>query len=119
MNIRSFSKWQVGASLVALLCLAASQSSVFGTALEGQNKGDTNTWSGVNLTGWVELDYIPFRVYSKGPTGPQTITVSFLHFSGTTPGFEDLTGFNCYTTNVVFTSLPVLTTDPSGIWSYT
>src|SRR5258707_1362144 len=120
MNIESIFKrrrfWTV---LVAILLLAVSQSSLSGAILQGQNKGDTNTWTGVNLQGWVELDYIPFRVFfGKNSGGSQTITVDFPHLSGTTPGFEDLTSFTAFTPNIVFTAGPTLITNPSGVWSY-
>ena len=102
-----------------LLLLTAWTASATG-GLQGQNKGDTNDWFSVNLQGWVELDYIPFRVYfGSGSVGTQTVTISFQHLSGTTPGFEDLTSFTCFTTNITFTSGPTLTTDPSGTWTYT
>src|SRR6266478_4976951 len=108
--------WMV---LVAFLSLAVSESSSSGAILEGQNKGDTNTWTMVNLQGWVELDYIPFRVFfNKNSAGSQTITVDFPHLSGTTPGFEDLTSFTAFSPNIVFTAGPTLITDPSGVWTY-
>src|SRR5258707_72155 len=104
---------------LAGLCLLAGHGAAFATSqLQGQNKGDTNTWSGVNLQNWQELDYIPFRVYVDKSPGILAITINFLHLSGTTPGFQDLTGFTLFTPNVVFISTPGLTTDPSGVWNY-
>src|SRR5436190_24369542 len=104
--------------LAGFLLLSAAQP-MFGMDLQGQNKGDTNTWTSVNLQGWLELDYIPFRVYfAGGSAGTYTVNLDFPHLIGTTPGFEDLTSFNCFTTNVVFTSAPRLVTDPSGTWTY-
>src|SRR6266480_1398358 len=104
--------------LAGLLLLSAAQP-MFGMDLQGQDKGNTNTWSSVNLQGWLELDYIPFRVYfNNGSAGTYTVNLDFPHLSGTTPGFEDLTSFKAYSSNVVFTSPPVLITDPSGTWTY-
>ncbi|PYJ03931.1 MAG: hypothetical protein DME25_10885 [Verrucomicrobia bacterium] len=112
---------KIVATLAAIVSLlTAPRAFGVGAWLQGQNSGDTNTWTSVNLQGWVELDYVPFRVYfDPGSSGLQTITVDFPHLNGTMPGFEDLTGFNPFTTNVVFTSPPTLTTDPSGVWRYT
>src|SRR5882724_986713 len=120
MNTEStFRRGRFWTLLVAILSLAISQSSSSANSLEGQNKGDTNTWSSVNLQGWEELDYIPFRVFfSRHSAGSQTITVDFPHLSGTTPGFQDLTSFTAFTPNIVFTAGPTLITDPSGVWTY-
>src|SRR5689334_7400435 len=107
-------------TLASLLLLGVT-GQIFGSSmdLQGQNKGDSNTWSAVNLQCWLELDYIPFRVYfGNGSAGTYTVNLDFPHLIGTTPGFEDLTSFNCYTTNVVFTSAPRLVMDPSGTWTY-
>src|SRR5439155_26416811 len=100
---------RLGATLAAAFCLLIGPSAGFAAWLQGQNSGDTNTWTSVNLQGWVELDYIPFRVYfDTGSHGLQTVTVDFPHLNGTMPGLEDLTGFNPFTTNVVFVSAPAL-----------
>src|SRR6266404_2736461 len=105
--------------ILVVLSFLTGQSVLQGASLQGQNKGNTNTWTSVNLQGWVELDYIPFRVFfSSGSAGSQTITVDFPHLSGTTPGFEDLTSFTAFTPNIVFTAGPTLITNPSGVWSY-
>ncbi len=86
--------------------------------LQGQNKGDTNTWTMNNLMGWGELDYIPCRVFFKsGPVVNQRITIFFPHLRGTTPGIQNLSSFTP-SPNAVITSVPALTTDPSGTWSY-
>src|SRR5262245_17512847 len=103
--------------VLASSLLLGLTSPLFGMDLQGQNKGDTTTWSSVNLQGWLELDYIPFRVYfDNNAAGTYTVNLDFPHLNGTTPGFEDLTSFNCFTTNVVFTSTPRLIMDPSGTW---
>src|SRR6266404_6760863 len=105
--------------ILVVLSFLTGQSVLQGASLQGQNKGNTNTWSAVNLQGWAELDYIPFRVFfSRHSAGSQTITVDFPHLSGTTPGFEDLTSFTAFTPNIVFTAGPTLITNPSGVWSY-
>src|SRR6266568_2025500 len=98
---------------VVVLSLLAGQAVLLGASLQGQNKGNTNAWSSVNLQGWVELDYIPFRVFfDKNSAGSQTITVDFPHLmNGTTPGFEDLSSFTAFTPNIVFTAGPTLITD--------
>src|SRR5258708_39979227 len=93
--------------ILVVLSFLTGQSVLQGAILQGQNKGDTNTWTGVNLQGWVELDYIPFRVFfGKNSGGSQTITVDFPRLSGTTPGFEDLTSLTAFPPNIVFTSGP-------------
>src|SRR6185369_4830471 len=100
---------------VSLMAPLASQA----VSLQGQDKGDTNTWKSVNLQDWQELDFIRFRLlFNAGSAGSQNITLEFPHLSGTTPGFEDLTGF-APSTNAVITSGPTLTTDSSGTWTYT
>src|SRR5438067_388325 len=87
--------------LAGFLVLSAAQP-MFGMDLQGQNKGDTGAWSSVNLQGWLELDYIPFRVYfNSGSAGTYTVNLDFPHLIGTTPGFEDLTSFTAYRSNIV------------------
>ena len=56
--------------LLAVTLLLRAQSA-FGMSLtlEGQNKGDTNTWTAGNLQGWLELNYIPCRVYASAAAG--------------------------------------------------
>src|SRR6266478_3623832 len=109
----------LGAIIVVVLSFLTGHSVLLGASLQAQNKGDTNIWTSVNLQGWVELDYIPFRVFfNSGSAGSQTVKVDFPHLNGTTPGFEDLTSFTAFTPNIVFTAGPTLITDPSGVWSY-
>src|SRR2546430_6733799 len=85
----------------AAICVLISQTAVSAGTLQGQNKGNTNTWTSVNLQGWLELDYIPMRVFfNSGSAGAQTIILNFPHISGTTPGIEDLTSFAPFTSNV-------------------
>ena len=87
--------------------------------LQGQNKGDTNTWTMNNVMGWAEMDFIPCRFFFKnGSVNNQSITIFFPHLKGTTPGFQNLYDFTP-SPNAVITSAPVLKTDPSGTWSYT
>jgi hypothetical protein len=120
MKLRILFSWFVGIALVALAVPALGQASgsVSSVALQGQNKGDTNTWSGGNLAGWQELDMIPCRVLFAGSGNNQSITVYFPHLNGTTPGFENLYNF-ITSSNVSFVSPPVLSTPASGTWSYT
>lgn len=87
--------------------------------LEGQNKGNTTTWSTGNLAGWAELDYIPMRVtFAAGSVGSHTVTLNFPHFNGRIFGIEDLSGFTAATPNLKITSPATLVTDSSGYWSY-
>jgi hypothetical protein len=103
---------------VSVLALGTSVS-VSGATLEGQNKGNPIAWSGVNLQGWLELDYIPMRFrFDAASAGTQSVKLDFPHLGGTTPGFQDLTGFTAFTTNAHVVTAPVLSTDPSGVWSY-
>lgn len=105
--------------LAAAILIPASIVPVAAAALQGQDKGNTATWSSVNLQGWSELDYIPARIYfDSGSIGNQAVKIEFPHFSGNIPGFENLTGF-LTTSNAQLTSVPNLTTDPSGTWTYT
>ena len=107
------------ALVVLLLTGVASYAGPF--SLEGQNKGDTNTWiwSPGNLQNWQELDYIPCRVrISGGPVNNQTFTITFPHITGTTPGFENFYSFT-NSANVVFVSGPTLFAPTTGDWSYT
>src|SRR6266446_5386863 len=95
---------------------------VFGSniMLEGQNKGDTNTWTTGNLMNWAELDYIPCRVHFQTSQGSnQTITVYFEHYNNGFPGIQNLFYWSA-SSNVVFTAAPTLSAPPSaGTWSYT
>jgi uncharacterized repeat protein (TIGR01451 family) len=104
--------------LYSVFLLSAQHTSAASIELQGQSKGDTNTWTTGNLKNWVELDYIPARVFLSNPVTNQTITVYFPHFNGTTPGFQNLYSFTP-SPNALITSGPTLATDPSGVWSYT
>src|SRR6266568_6720802 len=118
MNSRPIPNPKLRLLLLAWLCLLVGQAAVLASGqLQGQDKGNTNTWTSVNLQNWQELDYIPCRVYmSSKSDGITSITIYFPHLIGTIPGFQDLTGFTLFTSNVVFISAPVLATDPSGTW---
>src|SRR5215510_3029610 len=109
------------ARLAALTCLAVVLAqNTFGLTinLQGQNKGDTNTWSGGNLQNWKELDYIPCRVQYINAPGIQNVRVDFEHRNGGFPGVQDLFSFTG-SSNVVFVSPPVLFAPPtSDTWSY-
>ena len=86
--------------------------------LQGQSQGSP-TWITSNLQNWRELDYIPCRLLIQGgPLANQTITITFPHLKGTTPGFQDLTGFTS-SPNAVITSAPVLSAPEGQDWSYT
>jgi len=58
MNYLSYIKRSVVGAWLGILFLAFGQAASFGASevLEGQNKGDTNTWSAGNLANWQELD---------------------------------------------------------------
>ena len=96
--------------------LAAARAGAF--YLEGQDKGNTNTWVAGNLQNWQELDFIPTRVrITGGPIASQTFTISFPHMTGTTPGFENFYNFVA-SPNVVFLSPPTLSSPANSDWSY-
>ncbi|MSU57413.1 MAG: HYR domain-containing protein [Pedosphaera sp.] len=110
--------WRGLFAMVVLLATVKAASAAAYT-LEGQNKGDTNTWSAVNLQNWQELDFIPVRVrITGGPIASQTFTITFPHLTGTTPGFENFYSFAA-SSNVVFLSPPALAAPTTGDWSYT
>src|SRR6185436_19575229 len=103
------------ARLVALAWLSVLLGqNAFGLSisLEGQNKGDTNWFSG-NLQNWQELDYIPCSVRYNNAPGIQNVTVNFEHRNGGVPGVQDLFNFTT-SANVVFVSPPVLFAPPSA-----
>src|SRR5215207_6085438 len=99
------------------LSVAAAHGSM---SLEGQNKGDTNTWSAGNLQNWQELDYIPCRVHVVNAQGSnQSITINFEHVNGAVPGIQNLFTFTS-SSNVIFSAPPVLFAPPTqDTWSYT
>jgi hypothetical protein len=113
-----FPRLQVQALLVAgglMLCRQSLQAQ----SLEGQNKGDTNSWFSGNLSGWAELEYIPMRVkFGAGSAGSHSVTLNFPHFTGKVFGFENLSDISASTPNLQFTSPATLVTDASGNWSY-
>lgn len=118
MKLRMLRGLFIGVVAMTLLPAFGQSSLVSGVALEGQNSGDANTWSGGNLSGWQELQFIPCRVLFTGSGNNQSITLTFPHLSGTTPGFENLYNFTT-SSNVSFVSAPVLSAPASGSWSYT
>jgi uncharacterized repeat protein (TIGR01451 family) len=92
-------------------------------ALQGQSFGNTN-WISGNLTGWRELDLIPFRIHlTAGPASNQTYTIEFDHTKTAggvaTPGIQDLFDFAAGS-NVMIIAGPTLSA-PAGsdTWSYT
>jgi uncharacterized repeat protein (TIGR01451 family) len=105
---------------VGLIILSLAQVALAGPyVLEGQHKGDTNTWVAGNLQNWQELDYIPCRIrISSGPIASQTFTINFPHLNGTTPGFENLYNFSA-SSNVVFLLPPVLSAPRNADWAWT
>src|ERR1043166_7314936 len=109
----------MGLSVICPSLLGQSSSFAASFALEGQNSGDTNTWTGGNLSNWKELDYIPcrFRITS-GPVNNQAVTLGFPGITAGTPGFAGLFNFSA-TPNVQFVSPPTLSAPASGNWSYT
>jgi uncharacterized repeat protein (TIGR01451 family) len=114
INLKS-TKAVILISLLASQCAALSASYV----LQGQSRGDTNTWIGGNVQNWRELDYIPCRVYfTGGPATNLTVSITFPHINGTTPGFENIYNFSL-SSNVVFASTPVLSSPANADWTYT
>jgi uncharacterized repeat protein (TIGR01451 family) len=120
MKHSCFSSWSYPQGLIAASVLVLGVgTAISGQTLEGQNKGDTTNWTGVNLQGWLELDYIPLRVrFDAGSAGAQVVNIDFPHIVSGRPGLEDLNGFWPATGNAQFTSLPTLSIDSSGVWSY-
>jgi hypothetical protein len=119
--MKPLSSLQTRATFGVLLSLVAGQLAGLGATslvLQGQSQSSTN-WITGTIQNWQELDYIPCRVYvTGGPVNNQTITISFPHLSGITPGFEDLTSFST-SPNTVINAGPVLAAPASGTWSYT
>jgi uncharacterized repeat protein (TIGR01451 family) len=89
--------------------------------LQGQDKGNTNTWTSQNLQNWQELDYVPCRVYASGmtPGSSQTVTIYFPHFDHTTPGFQNLTSFTPSANVSIIAGPTLFAPTTSGTWSYT
>jgi hypothetical protein len=120
--MKHFEAWKNmgGISGLAAILTLGSIAPSSGATLQGQDKGNTATWTSVNLQGWSELDYIPVRIYfDSGSMGNQAVKIDFPHFSGNIPSFENLSGFSTFSPNAQFTSAPKLTTDPSGTLTYT
>src|SRR5437899_101058 len=90
--------------LLALALVPTLLSSAWSApVLQGQNKATPNSWVTGNLQGWLELDYIPMRVYfPAGMSGAQAVRIDFPHLTGKTFGFEDLSGFTAFSPNVKF-----------------
>src|ERR1044071_2898308 len=105
--------------LFVIFMCARGNSFAMSLGLEGQNKGDTNTWVAGNLQNWQELDYIPCRVHWTASLSTSNfIRIDFPHMKGSIPGFQDLFSFS-NSANVVFTSPPTLSAPPtSSTWSY-
>lgn len=94
--------------------------------LEGLNKinstnwGPASAWSGGNLLGWKELDYVVVRAALSGsPRSNQPVTLEFPKFKTDAPGFQNLY-FISNSPNLFFHSAPVLNAPPAPAdWSYT
>jgi uncharacterized repeat protein (TIGR01451 family) len=113
-SFRSHSHCLIAASVLIL----GAGTALSAETLEGLSKGDTN-WSSGNLQGWLELDYVPLRIrFDAGSAGSQTVDINFPHLVSGSAGFQDLSGFVPVSTNVQFTSAPVLTINNSGVGSY-
>src|SRR5437016_5775808 len=106
--------------LAMLLPVMAAKSFAGSVKLEGQNKGDTNTWSASNLQNWQELDFIPCRLqFTSSQGNNHTIELDFEHYNNGVPGIQNLFNFNT-SSNVVFVSAPTLSAPPNATaWSYT
>jgi VCBS repeat-containing protein len=93
--------------------------------LEGLNKnsstnwGPNSAWSGGNLQGWKELDYVVVRAVLGGsPRSNQPVTLTFPKFKTDVPGFQNLY-FISNSPNLFFHSAPVLSAPPTPAdWSY-
>ncbi len=122
MNSKLILGSQKRLALMVSLCLLGSHAALGGPlVLQGQNRGDTNSWYAGNMEYWRELDYIPCRVWANAARwgSSHTVTVTFPHFNGTTPGFQNLTAFTP-SPNDVITAGPTLYAPPTtAVWSYT
>ena len=120
MSLQRISKRLARVVLIPALFLSVAARS-FGTSitLEGQNKGDTNTWVSGNLKDWQELDYIPCRVHWSGAQGSnQVIEIDFEHRNNGNPGIQNLFDFTT-SSNVVLSVPPKLFAPPTAsTWSY-
>ena len=121
MNRERISKSSCRELFISLLMLVVlgGGTVVHAVILEGQNKGDTNTWSAGNLQDWQELDFIPCRIHWSGEQGNNlAVRIDFPHRSTGIPGFQDLFNFS-NSANVFFVSPPVLSAPAnSSTWSY-
>ncbi len=94
--------------------------------LEGLHKADSaswgpsSSWTGSNLEGWQELDFIVCRAVLGGaPRSNQPVTLVFPKFKGGIPGFQNIY-FISNSPNVIVTTNPVLSHPPAPAdWSYT
>jgi len=97
-----------------------------GGDLQGLHKNDSTNWSsaspwtGGNLQGWLELDYVVARAALSGePRSNQTVTIIFPKFKTDAPGFQNVY-FISNSPNLKFNSAPVLNAPPAPEdWSYT
>ncbi|MDB6057426.1 MAG: tandem-95 repeat protein, partial [Verrucomicrobiales bacterium] len=89
--------------------------------LQGQDKG-SSTWSGNQISGWGELELIPFRLdVTAGPVTNQVLTISFPRDNAgipPIPGIQDLYNWST-STNMLIASGPTLTTSTGSTWVYT
>jgi VCBS repeat-containing protein len=115
-----------GMAIVALWLAAQLHAYSFGGDLEGLHKNNStnwspaSAWSGSNLQGWQELDYVVVRaVLSGSPRSNQPVTLRFPKFKTDAPGFQNLY-FISNSPNLFFNSAPVLNAPPAPAdWNYT
>src|SRR6266699_559652 len=95
MQLQLISKRLARALLVpGLLLFAGFESIATSITLEGQNKGDTNTWVAGNLQNWLELENIPCRVHWVGAQGSNQVSeLDFAHQNSGSPGVQNLFTF--------------------------
>src|SRR6185369_4526852 len=103
MNPERISKKSCHALFMALLTFVLGGGNfAHAVILEGQDKGNTSTWSAGNLQDWQELDFIPCRIHWSAEQGNNLpVRIDFPHRTTGVPGFQDLFNFS-NSANVTF-----------------
>src|SRR6187200_1056265 len=112
------------AALITLLGTQLSALAELSGDLKGLNKssstnwGPSSPWSGGNLQGWKELDYVVVRaVLNGGPQTNQPVQLVFPKFKTDAPGFQNLYFISNSPNTFIISN--VLNAPPSPAdWSY-
>jgi VCBS repeat-containing protein len=123
--MENLKRTQWGMAVGAFWLVAQLHAFALNGDLEGLNKnsstnwGPNSAWSGGNLQGWKELDYVVVRAVLGGsPRSNQPVTLTFPKFKTDVPGFQNLY-FISNSPNLFFHSAPVLSAPPTPAdWSY-